>query len=61
MGKSRLFIPQEALDRWVAVGEAELEGSELWLRSERRRFRLIEEVRVLGEVSGAPVSFDISG
>lgn len=61
MGKSRLFIPQEALDRWVAVGEAELDGSELWLRSERRRFRLIEAVRVLGEVSGAPDAFDIAG
>jgi hypothetical protein len=61
MGKSRLFIPQDALDRWVAVGEAEVNGSELWLRSERRRFKLIEAVRVLGEISGAPDPFDISG
>jgi hypothetical protein len=61
MGKSRLFIPQEALDRWVAVGEAELDGAELWLRSERRRFKLIEAVRVLGEISGAPDAFDVAG
>ncbi len=61
MGKSRVFFPQEVIDRWLALGEAELTGAELWLRSERRRYRVVEAVRVVREVSGAPDPLDLSG
>jgi hypothetical protein len=61
MGKSRVFFPQEVIDRWLALGEAELTGAELWLRSERRRYRVVEAVRVVREVSGAPDPFDMAG
>jgi len=61
MGKSRVFFPQEVIDRWLALGEAELTGAELWLRSERRRYRVVEAVRILREVSGAPDTFDMAG
>ena len=61
MGKSRVFFPQSVIDRWVLRGEARLTGSELTVRSEGRRYRLIHAVRVVSEVTGAPDSFDISG
>ena len=61
MGKSRVFFPQDVLDRWVDHGEAELTGAELWVRSERRRYRVVEAVRIVREVSGAPDAFDMAG
>ena len=61
MGKTRLFFPQALVDRWVATGEAVLAGSELTLRREGNRYRLVDAVRVLGEVTGTPDRFDVSG
>ncbi|HEX6272727.1 MAG TPA: hypothetical protein VFZ53_06805 [Polyangiaceae bacterium] len=61
MGKTRLFFPQVLVDRWVASGEAALSGSELTLRREGTRYRLVDAVRVLGEVTGTPDRFDVSG
>lgn len=61
MRKSRVFFPQEVIDRWLALGEAELTGAELWLRSERRRYRVVEAVRIVREVSGTPDPFDMAG
>jgi hypothetical protein len=61
MGKSRVFFPQEVIDRWLALGEAELNGAELWLRSERRRYRVVEAVRIVREVAGAPDPLDMAG
>jgi hypothetical protein len=52
MGKNRVFFPQEALDRWLAEGRVEIAGSELTIPDERRRFRLVEAVRVLSEEAG---------
>lgn len=61
MGKCRVFFPQGVIDRWLMHGEAELTGAELWVRSERRRYRVVEAVRVVREVSGAPDPFDMAG
>jgi hypothetical protein len=61
MAKNRVFFPQEALDRWLASGEVELVGSELTIRSENRKYRLVEAVRVLTEVSGVPDPNEIAG
>jgi hypothetical protein len=61
MGKSRIFFPQAVIDRWLQHGEAELTGAELWVRSERRRYRVVEAVRIVREVSGAPDPFDMAG
>lgn len=49
MGKNRVFFPQEALDRWLVDGKVEISGSELTIPGERRRYRLVEAVRVLSE------------
>jgi hypothetical protein len=61
MGKTRMFFPQATIDRWVATGEAALSGSELRLRRDGTRYKLVDAVRVLGEVTGAPDRFDVSG
>lgn len=61
MGKNRLFFPQEALDRWLVNRVADLSGDQLWLRDPGQRFRLVEGVRVLIEVSGAEDPYDICG
>ena len=49
MGKNRVFFPQEALDRWLVDGKVEISGSELTFPNERRRYRLVEAVRVVSE------------
>lgn len=61
MGKSRVFFPQAVVDRWLAIGEAELTGAELWLHGEQRRYRVVESVRVVKEVTGTPDPFEIVG
>lgn len=52
MGKSRVFFPQEALDRWLTEGRVEIAGSELTIPNERRRYRLVEAVRIMSEEAG---------
>lgn len=52
MGKNRVFFPQEALDGWLLDGKVEIAGSELTIPTERRRYRLVEAVRVLSEEAG---------
>lgn len=52
MGKNRVFFPQEALDRWLVEGRVEITGSELIIHNERRRYRLVEAVRVVSVEPG---------
>ena len=61
MGKNRVFFPQQVLDRWLDAGDAELFANELTLRAERKKYRLVEGVRVLAEVSGTGDPYDITG
>jgi hypothetical protein len=61
MGKNRIFFPQHALDMWLADARVELEGNVLTIKSEGRRYRVVEAVRVLGEVTGTVDSSDLVG
>lgn len=61
MGKNRVFFPQQVLDRWLNAGDAELYANELTLKAERKRYKLVEAVRVIAEVSGTPDPHDITG
>jgi hypothetical protein len=61
MAASRLFLSNEALERWIAEGHAELDRDELRERPTGRRFRLREAVRFVSEVSGAPDDHDLLG
>jgi hypothetical protein len=53
-GACKLFISQEALDRWISESRASIDGDELTDQSASRRFRLVSAVRFLSEVSGQP-------
>ena len=61
MSKNRVFFPQEALDRWLANGEVELSQGLLTIKTERRRYRLVEAARVMAEVSGQPDPHEVMG
>lgn len=61
MGMNRVFIAQPRLDAWLASGKADLFGEELSLRGPGRRFRLVEAVHVVSEVSGAPDPLELVG
>jgi hypothetical protein len=61
VSKNRVFFPQEALDRWLVNGEVELSQGLLTIRTERRRYRLVEAARVLAEVSGLPDPHEVTG
>ncbi|MFZ5889447.1 MAG: hypothetical protein ACOY0T_00110 [Myxococcota bacterium] len=61
MAKNRIFLPQPLLDGWLEKGIIELDSDELMLFPHRRRYHVIEAVRVVGEVTGAGDSFDIVG
>jgi hypothetical protein len=59
--RNRVFFPQGALDEWVAGDLVDLQGDELTIRSENRKYRIVEAVRVLREVAGAPDEQDLVG
>ena len=61
MNKNRVFFPQEALDRWLVNGEVELAQGLLTIKTERRRYRLVEAARVMAEVSGLPDPHEVMG
>jgi hypothetical protein len=51
--QNRVFFPQLALDQWGIDGKIDLIGSELILLAEGRRYKIVEAVRVVAEVTGA--------
>ena len=59
--QNRIFFPQAALDQWVVEGSVELQGNQLTILGEGRRYRIAEAVRVLAEVSGTPDQNDVIG
>ncbi len=59
--QNRVFIPQAALDEWIADGSAVLQATGLRLEPEGWSLRLVEAVRVLREVTGADDVYDLVG
>jgi hypothetical protein len=59
--QNRVFFPQAALDLWLAEGSIELEGTELSILAEARRYKLAEAAYVVKEVSGTPDANEIIG
>src|SRR5687768_4081647 len=49
---NRVFLPQDALDRWLTEGRVEVEGETMTLRPEGQSFKLKTAVRFMGEVAG---------
>src|SRR5262245_43042601 len=59
--KNRVFFPQAALDHWIADDRVDLRNDELTIRSEGRRYRIIEAIRVVREVTGGPDANELLG
>src|SRR4029079_7726404 len=59
--RNRVFFPQAALDEWVATDRVDLSADELLIRAEGRKFRIVEAVRVLREVTDTPDPHDLIG
>ena len=59
--RNRVFFPQIALDEWLAETRVELRNDELLVKSENRKYRIIEGIRVLREVSGSSDGHELVG
>jgi len=59
--KNRVFFPQVALDEWLVEDRVDLKNDELTIKSEGRKYRIIEAIRVLREVSGVSDSHELLG
>ncbi|MFT3766336.1 MAG: hypothetical protein QM820_12620 [Minicystis sp.] len=59
--RTRVFFPQTALDEWVGENRVDIKGEELTLKNEGRRYRIIEAVRILREVTGADDPHELLG
>jgi hypothetical protein len=59
--KNRVFFPQAALDDWIANDRVDLKNDELLIKTEGRRYRIIEAIRVLREVTGAADIHEVIG
>ncbi len=52
MAVCRLFLSQEALERWISEGRAKIDGEELTDTSTGQKFRLITGVQFTAELTG---------
>ena len=59
--RNRVFFPQTLLDEWVGDNRVDLKGEDLLLKSEGRRYRIIEAVRIMREVTGADDPHELLG
>jgi hypothetical protein len=59
--QNRVFFPQAALDQWLSEGSVDLQGTELTIAAEGRKYRIAEAVHVIREVAGAPDSHELTG
>jgi hypothetical protein len=59
--KNRVFFPQASLDEWITGDRVDLKGEELTIKSEGRRYKIIEAIRVLREVSGSADTHELIG
>ena len=59
--RNRVFFPQAALDEWLSDNRVEITGEDLVLKSEGRRYRILEAVLVLREVTGTPDPHELLG
>ena len=61
MPTNRVFFPQEALDEWVHEERVDLSTNEFVIKGEGRRYRIVEAVRVLAEVTGGDDIHELVG
>jgi hypothetical protein len=61
MGQNRVFFPQDCLDRWIGEARVDLIGPELHLKASSRRYRVVEAVHIVAEVTGVPDTYELVG
>jgi len=59
--RNRVFFPQAALDEWLADGRVDLHNEELLIKTENRKYRIVEGIRILREVSGMADGHELLG
>lgn len=59
--RNRVFFPQAALDEWIAEDKVDLKNDELTVKAEGRRYRIIEAIRVIREVTGQADANEVVG
>jgi len=59
--ENRFFFPEAALNQWIVDEVVDVRDREVTILGEGRRYALIEAVRVLREVGGAPDVHDLVG
>jgi hypothetical protein len=59
--RNRVFFPQSVLDEWNADNRVDIRGEDLLLKDQGRRYRIIEAVRVVREVTGADDPHELLG
>ncbi|HEY8073108.1 MAG TPA: hypothetical protein VIF62_03345 [Labilithrix sp.] len=59
--QNRVFFAQASLDQWGIDGKVDLGPSELILLADGRRYKVVEAVRVVTEVTGANDGHEIIG
>jgi hypothetical protein len=59
--RNRVFFPQLALDQWLGEDRVDLIGSELTIKGEGRKYRVVEAVRIIQEVSGGVDEYELCG
>ncbi len=58
---NRLFFAQTALDLWLADAVVDLQGSDLTITAEGRKYRLAEAAHIVKEVTGSPDANELIG
>jgi hypothetical protein len=59
--RNRVFFPQTSLDSWISDGKVDFKGEDLLLKREGRRYRIIEAVLIVREVTGAGDPHEVLG
>ncbi len=59
--RNRVFFPQAALDEWITEDRVDLKNDELTIKSEGRRYKIIEAVRILREATSSSDPHELIG
>ena len=59
--RNRVFFPQTALDHWLHDSVIDLTENEMVVRGEGRKYRIVEAVRVMAELSGGQDVYELVG
>lgn len=59
--KNRVFFPQAALDEWITEDRVDLRHDELTIKSEGRRYKIIEAIRIMREATSSSDPHELIG